>query len=104
MFTIILADADADADADTDGIAIGVNSTSLSEIQAGSNSGNLPPTKSPPEYLIHRSLLATISPELGKHTNNDMKEGKEGRMILHEVNEATMERFLQWAYQGHYTV
>ena len=25
-------------------------------------------------------------------------------MVLHEVDEVTLERFLQWAYQGHYTV
>lgn len=56
------------------------------------------------EYLVHRSLLASISPELKKHITNEMKEGQEGRMVLHEVDEVTLERFLQWAYQGHYTV
>ncbi|RPB25669.1 hypothetical protein L211DRAFT_95565 [Terfezia boudieri ATCC MYA-4762] len=97
-FTIVLADpGDSSSDSITE---------SPLETGPAAESSSLAPQKSKhlPEYLIHRSLLASVSPELAKHTNNDMKEGKEGRMILHEVNATTIERFLQWAYKGHYTV
>ncbi|KAF8464274.1 hypothetical protein BDZ91DRAFT_640381, partial [Kalaharituber pfeilii] len=53
---------------------------------------------------IHKSLLASLSPELQKHTNNEMREGREGVMELSEVDEPTMEAFLEWAYFKDYTV
>ncbi|KAF8459928.1 hypothetical protein BDZ91DRAFT_851821 [Kalaharituber pfeilii] len=49
-------------------------------------------------FYVHRSLLASLSAELDKHVNNDMKEGIQGVMELSEVDEATMKAFLQWAY------
>ncbi|KAF8465072.1 hypothetical protein BDZ91DRAFT_640047, partial [Kalaharituber pfeilii] len=53
---------------------------------------------------VHKSLLASLSPELQKHTNNEMREGTEGVMELSEVDESTMEAFLEWAYFKDYTV
>ena len=96
-FTIVLADA---GDSSRDSATVKPEGP----LEAGASTVTPPTTKPQPEYLIHRSLLASISPELEKHTNNEMKEGKEGRMILREVSETTMERFLQWAYKGQYTV
>ena len=79
-FTIVLADPEDSSSADN-------TTESLSEKAEASGAASVTPetTKTLAEYLIHRSLLASISPELGKHTNNEMKEGKEGRMILREV-------------------
>ncbi|KAF8463882.1 hypothetical protein BDZ91DRAFT_698173 [Kalaharituber pfeilii] len=57
-----------------------------------------------PEFFIHKSLLASLSPELQKHTNNEMREGREGVMELSEVDEPTMEAFLEWAYFEDYTI
>ncbi|KAF8450184.1 hypothetical protein BGX38DRAFT_1185065 [Terfezia claveryi] len=98
LFTIVLADA---GDSSSDSITESPPETGPA---TESSSIALQKGKLLPEYLIHRALLASISPELAKHTNNDMKEGKESRMILHEVNATTIERFLQWAYKGYYTV
>ncbi|KAF8416417.1 hypothetical protein EV426DRAFT_626891 [Tirmania nivea] len=95
-FTILLADPNGGS---KDNAA--VKSPNLPEPGPSSIT---PTTKPLPEYLVHRALLASVSPELGKHTNNDMKEGQEGRMVLREVSETTMERFLQWVYKGHYTL
>ncbi|KAF8459940.1 hypothetical protein BDZ91DRAFT_636201, partial [Kalaharituber pfeilii] len=53
---------------------------------------------------VHRSLLASLSAELDKHVNNDMKEGTQGVMELSEVDEGTMNAFLQWAYKGDYNM
>ncbi|KAF8459929.1 hypothetical protein BDZ91DRAFT_740614 [Kalaharituber pfeilii] len=54
-------------------------------------------------FYVHRSLLASLSAELDKHVNNDMKEGTQGVMELSEVDGATMTAFLQWAYKDDYT-
>ncbi|RPB23927.1 hypothetical protein L211DRAFT_785969, partial [Terfezia boudieri ATCC MYA-4762] len=51
-----------------------------------------------PEYFIHKTLLSSLSTELHKHVNNDMKEGKEKLIELGEVDEPTVEAFLEWAY------
>ena len=51
-----------------------------------------------PEYFIHKTLLSSLSTELHKHVNNDMKEGRENVIELSEVDEPTLEGFLQWAY------
>ena len=53
---------------------------------------------------IHRNLLASISPELNKHVNNDMKEGIEGIIRLPEEEEETLILFSEWAYTGTYTI
>ena len=58
----------------------------------------------PSVFYIHKALLASLSPELKKHTDNQMKEGLAGEMVLEEVDRKTMQRFLQWAYRGEYTV
>ncbi|KAF8455437.1 hypothetical protein BDZ91DRAFT_637880, partial [Kalaharituber pfeilii] len=55
------------------------------------------------KFYVHRSLLASLSPELDKHVNNDMKEGLEGVMELSDVEEATMKALLEWAYTKDYT-
>jgi len=51
-----------------------------------------------PEYFIHKDLLSSLSPELHKHINNDMKEGRENLIELSEVDEPTLKAFLEWAY------
>jgi len=53
---------------------------------------------------IHKNLLASISPELNKHVNNDMKEGIEGIIHLAEEGEETLTLFSEWAYTGEYTI
>jgi len=58
----------------------------------------------PSVFYIHKALLASLSPELKKHSDNQMKEGLAGEMVLEEVDRKTMQRFLQWAYRGEYTV
>lgn len=55
-------------------------------------------------FYIHKALLASLSPELRRHTDNQMREGLRGEMLLGEVDRQTMQRFLQWAYRGEYTV
>ena len=56
------------------------------------------------EFFIHKSLLSSLSPELDKHTNNDMKEGREGVLVLSEVDIPTMEAFTEWAYFKDYAM
>jgi len=51
---------------------------------------------------IHKTLLASISPELNKHVNNDMKEGIEGKIHLPEEGEEALTLFIEWAYSGDY--
>jgi len=51
---------------------------------------------------IHKKLLASISPELGKHVNNDMREGIEGKIHLPEEGEEALTLFIEWAYTGEY--
>jgi len=51
---------------------------------------------------IHKNLLASISPELNKHVNNDMREGIEGKIHLPEDREEALTLFIEWAYSGDY--
>ena len=51
---------------------------------------------------IHKKLLASISPELDKHVNNDMKEGIEGIICLPDEGEEVLTLFTEWAYTGDY--
>ena len=51
---------------------------------------------------IHKNLLASISPELNKHVNNDMREGIEGKIRLPEEGEKALTLFIEWAYTGDY--
>ncbi|RPB23930.1 hypothetical protein L211DRAFT_825127 [Terfezia boudieri ATCC MYA-4762] len=70
-------------------------------ISESQDSSSLTATKSDsgnPEYFIHKTLLSSLSPELDKHINNDMKEGRENLIELSEVDEPTIEAFLEWAY------
>lgn len=55
-----------------------------------------------PVFHIHRDLLASLSPEFRKHTNNEMKEGREHTMELHDVSEKIFKTFIGWAYTGDY--
>ncbi|KAF8460190.1 hypothetical protein BDZ91DRAFT_685039 [Kalaharituber pfeilii] len=54
------------------------------------------------EFFIHKSLLASLSPELHKHVNNEMREGQEGILELSDVEEETLKAFLLWAYKTEY--
>ncbi|PUU78962.1 hypothetical protein B9Z19DRAFT_980825, partial [Tuber borchii] len=51
---------------------------------------------------MHKKLLASISPELDKHVNNDMKEGIEGIICLPDEGEEVLALFTEWAYTGDY--
>ena len=51
---------------------------------------------------IHKKLLSSISPELDKHVNNDMKEGIEGILCLPDEGEEVLTLFTEWAYTGDY--
>ncbi|PWW73750.1 hypothetical protein C7212DRAFT_346694 [Tuber magnatum] len=51
---------------------------------------------------IHKKLLASISPELDKHVNNDMKEGIEGIILLPHEEEVVFTLFTKWVYTGDY--
>ncbi|KAF8461619.1 hypothetical protein BDZ91DRAFT_736678 [Kalaharituber pfeilii] len=54
--------------------------------------------------FVHRELLASLSPELRKHIDNEMKEGLNGEMVLYDVDEVTVQCFLQWAYVRDYKI
>ena len=51
---------------------------------------------------IHKKLLASISPELDKHVNNNMREGIEGIIYLPDDGEEVLTLFIEWAYTGNY--
>ena len=51
---------------------------------------------------IHKKLLSSISPELDKHVNNNMKEGIEGILYLPDEGEEVLTLFTEWAYTGEY--
>ena len=51
---------------------------------------------------IHKKLLASISPELNNHVNNDMREGIEGIIYLPDEEEEELTLFTEWAYTGDY--
>ncbi|KAF8461621.1 hypothetical protein BDZ91DRAFT_373041 [Kalaharituber pfeilii] len=53
-------------------------------------------------FFVQRELLASVSPEMRKHIENGMKEGLNGEMVLYDVDEDTLQRFLQWAYMKDY--
>ncbi|KAF8455613.1 hypothetical protein BDZ91DRAFT_746404 [Kalaharituber pfeilii] len=53
---------------------------------------------------VHKELLARLSPEWRQHTDNQMKEGLKGEMLLREVDQVTLQKFLQWAYLKEYTI
>ncbi|KAF8466992.1 hypothetical protein BDZ91DRAFT_696402 [Kalaharituber pfeilii] len=55
-------------------------------------------------FYAHKELLASLSPELRRHTHNEMKEGLCGELVLHDVDKYTVQRFLQWAYLKEYTI
>ena len=57
-----------------------------------------------PEYSLHQEVLTSLSKELERHINNQMREGHKKQMVLHEVDSATFERFVEWAYTGKYKV
>ncbi|KAF8460089.1 hypothetical protein BDZ91DRAFT_766504 [Kalaharituber pfeilii] len=70
---------------------------------ASTNNDNAPGSATPIAFFVHRGLLASLSEELHKHTNNEMREGREGVMELSGVDEATMKAFVEWAYLKEYT-
>ena len=51
---------------------------------------------------MHKKLLASISLELDKHVNNDMREGIEGIIYLPDEGEEVLTLFIEWAYTGDY--
>ncbi|KAF8466862.1 hypothetical protein BDZ91DRAFT_724192 [Kalaharituber pfeilii] len=55
-------------------------------------------------FYAQKELLASLSPELRNHIQNEMREGLKGEMVVADVDKVTLERFLQWAYTRDYTV
>ncbi|CUS12645.1 unnamed protein product [Tuber aestivum] len=53
---------------------------------------------------IHKKLLASVSRELNKHVNNDMREGIEGIICLPDEEEETIAHFAEWAYTREYAL
>ncbi|KAI5811783.1 hypothetical protein DFH27DRAFT_535038 [Peziza echinospora] len=71
----------------------------------GNNDNIVPKTPKKQEaFYIHKKLLASLSPEWEKHVKNEMREGIEGSMMLHDVDSPTVRRFLQWAYTQEYSI
>ena len=53
---------------------------------------------------IHKAVLTGLSPELEKHVNNEMKEGRSNTMVIKEVDCPTMEMFMEFAYMQYYSL
>lgn len=53
-------------------------------------------------YHVHRGLLASTSVEWEKHINNNMMEGRNASITLHELDHPTVAFFLEWMYSGNY--
>ncbi|KAG0632693.1 hypothetical protein HOY80DRAFT_1141929 [Tuber brumale] len=52
---------------------------------------------------IHKKLLASISPELYEHFNNNgVREGTESIVCLPDEDEVALTLFTEWAYTGEY--
>ncbi|KAF8460160.1 hypothetical protein BDZ91DRAFT_799055 [Kalaharituber pfeilii] len=60
------------------------------------------PVASKYPFYVHRSMLASMSPEMAKHVNNAMKEGQEKAILFHDVDYVTMQRVIQWGYAKTY--
>ncbi|KAI5811778.1 hypothetical protein DFH27DRAFT_535021 [Peziza echinospora] len=69
---------------------------------AGASTGAEASSAAAPAMYVHRELLASLSPELERHTVSGMKEG--GGMVMHGVDLPTLRRFLQWAYTQEYSM
>ena len=66
--------------------------------------GNPTPGTGAPEYFIYKALLLSVAPELYKYTDNLMRgAGRESVIELSEVDEPTIEAFLEWAYYQNYS-
>ncbi|KAI5811777.1 hypothetical protein DFH27DRAFT_597480 [Peziza echinospora] len=117
FFKIVIAGPPENRDEINEGFPTSDTDSTAEEnttIQSPNNANDSKPDPQKPENLsrmteesalfVHKALLASLSPELEKHTNNDMKEGIEGVMTLHEVDCPTLRRFLEWAYTQDYSV
>lgn len=51
----------------------------------------------PTTYYVHKEVLRSVSLEMMKHIDNQMREGLSGEMVLREVQEETCQAFLEWA-------
>lgn len=51
---------------------------------------------------IHKAHISKISGPLDRLVNNDLLETHEGRAYLDDESEATLTRFIHWAYAGFY--
>ncbi|KAF8452946.1 hypothetical protein BDZ91DRAFT_802508 [Kalaharituber pfeilii] len=93
VFKIVLKNPKTVPSSDNGGIAADA-ATSRERVQVESSS---------PEFYIHKALIQSLSPELSKHADNDMREGREGTMELSDVDDDTMQAFMEWAYTKEYT-
>ena len=55
-------------------------------------------------YYVHKEILGAVSLEMMNHIDNTMREGLSGELVLREVQEETIEPFLEWAHSKTYTV
>ena len=54
-------------------------------------------------YYIHSDLVASHSVPLGRMINGGMAEAQQGFAVLDDVDEETIQRFIEWCYKGYYT-
>ena len=90
LFEIVLADPGSDDESDSESAPLPKTEQTKGDDDYGTS------------FYIHKKLLASLSPELSKHTYNEMKEGTADMMVLKEVDKATMVRFIEWAYTDSY--
>ncbi|KAF8459924.1 hypothetical protein BDZ91DRAFT_740596 [Kalaharituber pfeilii] len=90
-FKIVLKDVIAESNLEAT-----TSSTSAKQAEPTDSNGGIPDEA---VFYVHRSVLASLSAELDKHVNNDMKEGTQGVMELSDVDRVTMTAFLGWAYR-----
>lgn len=53
------------------------------------------------KFQVYREPLESVSTEMKNHICNNMREGIENRLILHDVTPETFARFLSWLYTRH---
>ena len=54
-------------------------------------------------FYVHADLVSRYSKPLDRLMKGGMSEAQKGVAVLQEVGQDTFARFVEWAYQGHYT-
>ncbi|RDW68900.1 BTB/POZ domain-containing protein [Aspergillus mulundensis] len=68
----------------------------------GSETVSLRATEAGQPLHIHHKLLASTSKPIAAAFESGFEEGKKRVYTFQDVSEATLARFIQWAYTGHY--